>query len=123
MATHGAAHGTAHHGADGHAHAHPTPWLYGKIALVLFALTALEVAAYEVGHRPAAPLHALVEPIVVPILLILSAVKFALVAMFYMHLKQDSRLFTNLFVWPLLIAAALILALVFLAYLWHQATF
>ena len=31
---------------------------------------------------------------------LLSAAKFALVAMFYMHLKQDSRLFTGVFVFP-----------------------
>ena len=38
-------------------------------------------------------------------LLLLSAAKFALVAMFYMHLKQDSKLFTGVFVFPLIIAA------------------
>jgi heme/copper-type cytochrome/quinol oxidase subunit 4 len=45
------------------------------------------------------------------VLLTLSAAKFALVAMFYMHLKQDSRLFTGVFVFPLIIAAVVILAL------------
>ena len=42
-------------------------------------LTALEVGSYEVGRKPTLPLHTLVEPVVVEILLILSAVKFALV--------------------------------------------
>ena len=52
------------------------------------------------------------------ILIILSAAKFALVAMFYMHLKQDSRIFSGLFVFPLIIAAVMIGALLLLfAYL------
>ena len=41
-------------------------------------------------------------------------VKFALVAMFYMHLKQDSRLFSGVFVFPLIIATVIILALIVL---------
>lgn len=114
----------AHSAAPGHDDAHhPSPMMYGKIAIVLFILTFFEVAAYEVGHRPAAILHAVVEPIVVPILLVLSAAKFALVAMFYMHLKQDSKVFSNLFVWPLGLAAALILGLIVLARLWRAASF
>ena len=49
-----------------------------------------------------------------PLLLLLSAAKFALVAMFYMHLKQDHRLFTGVFVFPLIIATVIILALIVL---------
>ena len=114
----------AHSAASGHDDAHhPTPALYVKIGVVLFLLTFFEVAAYEVGHRPAAILHAVVSPIVVPILLVLSAAKFALVAMFYMHLKQDSKVFTNLFVWPIVIAAAVIVGLIVLSRLWIQASF
>lgn len=110
--------------SESHAeHAHPSPGLYVKIGVVLFVLTALEVLAYEIGVRPTMPLHGMVEPIVVPILLILSAAKFALVAMFYMHLKQDSALLSHLFVWPLLIAAALIVALVALHEYWIKTTF
>ena len=116
------AHAMAHGDAQGE-HQHPTPGLYLKVAIVLFVLTALEVLAYEMGHRATMPLHGVVEPIVVPILLVLSAAKFALVAMFYMHLKQDSRIFTNLFVWPIVIAAAIILALIALHEYWIRMTF
>ena len=115
------AHATAGHGPGDHTH--PTPGLYLKVAVVLFALTALEVLAYEVSHRPTWPLHGLVGPVVVPILLILSAIKFAMVAMFYMHLKQDAKLFSNLFVWPLLIAGVIIIGLIVLNLLWHQASY
>ena len=54
-----------------------------------------------------------------PLLLLLSAAKFALVAMFYMHLKQDSKLFSGVFVFPLIIAAFIIIALLVL----HLYTF
>jgi cytochrome c oxidase subunit IV len=53
-------------------------------------------------------------------LLLLSAAKFALVAMFYMHLKQDSKLFSGVFVFPLIIATIIIVSLmVLMAY--HMA--
>lgn len=95
-----------------HEHAHPTASLYFKVGLVLFVLTALEVGLYEItygGH--AGPSAEAIKPFFVPLLLILSAAKFALVAMFYMHLKQDSKLFTGVFVFPLIIAAFIIVAL------------
>jgi caa(3)-type oxidase subunit IV len=101
-----------------HEHAHPGPALYLRVALILFVMTALEVLAFEVSHRAGAPLHGLVKPLLNEILITLSAAKFALVAMFYMHLKQDSRIFAGLFLFPLIIAAVIIVALVLLfAYL------
>jgi caa(3)-type oxidase subunit IV len=101
-----------------HEHAHPKPALYLKVALILFVMTALEVLAFEVSRRSGAPLHDLVQPLLNQILIILSAAKFALVAMFYMHLKQDSKVFSGLFVFPLIIAAVMISALLLLfAYL------
>ena len=101
------------HDANAEAHQHPGPAKYIQIAVVLFTLTALEVLAYEVGHGGALPsLQAAIEPIVVPILLILSAIKFALVAMFYMHLKQDGKLLSGLFVFPIILALAIAAALI-----------
>lgn len=95
-----------------HEHAHPGPALYLRIAVILFVMTALEVLAFEVSHRTGWPLHALVEPLLNPILVILSAAKFALVAMFYMHLKSDGKLLSGIFVFPILLAIALVLALI-----------
>jgi cytochrome c oxidase subunit IV len=98
-----------------HEHAHPTASLYFKVGLVLFVLTALEVGLYEItygGH--AGPSAEAIKPFFVPMLLLLSAAKFALVAMFYMHLKQDSKLFTGVFVFPLTIAAFIVVALMIL---------
>ena len=109
----------AHASVHVEGHAHPTRGLYFKIAVILFVLTALEVAAFEVSRRPGT-LQGIIGPVVVPILLVLSAVKFALVAMFYMHLKQDSKLFSSLFVFPLLIAAFVIIALMILLAYWRM---
>ena len=114
------AHATVEHE---HEAGHPTPGTYAKIGLFLFILTALEVGLYEVtyGEHSGAFGHE-VQPFFIPLLLGLSAIKFALVAMFYMHLKQDNRLFTGVFVFPLIIAAIVILALVALmAYHWAFA--
>ena len=100
--------------------AHPTPGLYLKIALVLFVLTAFEVLAFEAGRGGlGAGLRPIFEPITVVLLIVLSAAKFALVAMFYMHLKQDPRLRANLFIFPLIIAASIIGGLIILFQYWR----
>ena len=83
-------------------HAHPGAREYLAIAVVLTVITAVEVAVFYI---PA------MRPAIVPVLLTLSALKFVLVAMFYMHLKFDHRLFSWLFVVPMALAAAVILAL------------
>jgi cytochrome c oxidase subunit IV len=96
-----------------HDHDHPGPAVYVKIGILLFILTAMEVAVYEIGYNHAeAGFGAVLHPVVIPVLMLLSAFKFALVAMFYMHLKQDSRLFTGVFVFPIFIAAVVIFALI-----------
>ena len=111
---------TAAH-AHGDAHAHPRWQTYTKIAIILFVLTAMEVAAYEVVHRhEPAGFATILEPIVIEVLLLLSAFKFALVAMFYMHLKSDGKLLSSIFGFSLLLAAAIITALLIIfSYLYH----
>jgi cytochrome c oxidase subunit IV len=83
-------------------HHHPGAKEYLAIAVVLTVITAIEVAIFYIPKM---------HSILVPSLLVLSALKFALVAMFYMHLKFDHRLFSWLFVVPMVLAAAVILAL------------
>ncbi|MBM2811711.1 MAG: hypothetical protein HW416_2470 [Chloroflexi bacterium] len=78
------------------AHAHPGARKYIQIAVILTAITALEVAVYYLSG---------LRSILGGILIVLSALKFALVVMFYMHLKFDDRLFTGLFVGGLSAAA------------------
>ena len=78
--------------------AHPGPVEYAKIGLALAIVTAVEVAVYYMDA---------LEVVLVPILLVLSALKFSLVAMWFMHLRFDSRLFSTLFVGGLMLAMAI----------------
>ena len=83
-----------------------TTWrFYLMIGVILTVITAAEVAVFYI---PA--LH----PVMVPILLTLSAGKFALVVMFYMHLRFDSRIFSGVFVAPLCLAILVVIALIVL---------
>jgi cytochrome c oxidase subunit 4 len=93
--------------AMGEVHEHPTWKQYKWVALILTVITIIEVWAYYIPAWVASWTF-------IPSLLIMSAVKFAIVVMFYMHLKYDHKLFRALFVGPLIIAAGTMLALMFL---------
>ena len=82
--------------------AHPTPLTYFKVAMVLSLITAIEVAIFYVNWLSYG---------IIPILTILSVAKFALVAMFYMHLKYDARLFSGMFIGGLTVAVGVTFAL------------
>ena len=83
-------------------HAHPKAREYILVAGILTVLTFIEVMVYYIPS---------LKFMLVPVLLTLSAVKFAIVAAFYMHLKFDHKLFSALFVVPMIIAICVILAL------------
>ena len=69
--------------------AHWSDLKYVKLALALAVVTAIEVAlSYMVDDLGKAFL---------PLLLVLMAIKFFAVVMFFMHLKFDNRLFSLLF--------------------------
>jgi cytochrome c oxidase subunit IV len=103
--SHGAAGGA--HAAAHDAHAHPTWKQYKWVALILTLITVVEVWIYYIPAFVATKLF-------VPSLLIMSAVKFAIVVMFYMHLKYDAKLFRALFTGPLIIAVVTLISLMFL---------
>jgi len=60
---------------------------YIKIALILAAITALEVSTYYVDFGP----------LFLPSLLIMMVVKFVMVVSYFMHLKFDNKIFSFLF--------------------------
>ena len=93
--------------ADAHAH-HPTAATYVKVGVILTAITAVEVAVYYIPSLVA------MRGLFITLLLVMSAVKFAIVVMLYMHLKYDHRLFRAFFVGPLIVAAGTMLGLMFL---------
>ncbi len=74
--------------------------IYWVIGLYLFILTALEIACYYIEDQ--------LGNLAAPTILALSAAKFILVVMFYMHLKYDSKLFTGVFLFPMALAALVI---------------
>ena len=60
---------------------------YIKIALILAAITALEVSTYYVDFGP----------LFLPSLIIMMVVKFFIVVSYFMHLKFDNKLFSLMF--------------------------
>lgn len=81
---------------------HPGTATYLIVAAFLTVLTAMEITAFYV--------HAL-KPVLLPVLLSLSAAKFALVVMFYMHLKFDRWPYSAIFLFQLFFAAVVIVSL------------
>lgn len=81
--------------------AHPQPLEYVQVAIALVVVEVLEVVVYYLDVLGGAAL---------PILMGLTIVQFALVAMWYMHLKFDSRFFSWLFVLGMILAAAVFIA-------------
>ena len=78
---------------------------YALIGLILSVITAVEVAIFYI---PA------LDPVLVPTLLVLSAAKFVIVVLYYMHLKSDSPIFSRVFFGPMGLAVFVIVALLIL---------
>ena len=95
------------HAALGAEHEHPTWSTYWKVALILTLITVVEVWIYYIPAFVASRLF-------VPSLLIMSAVKFVTVILFYMHLRYDHKLFRALFTGPFIIAGFTLIGLMFL---------
>jgi cytochrome c oxidase subunit 4 len=77
------------------AHPHPSALEYAQIGLVLAVVTAIEVGLYYID---------LSHDLLVVLLILLSALKFSLVVLWFMHLKFDNRLLSQLFVGGFLLA-------------------
>ena len=89
--------------------AHPTEAKYIRVALILAVLTAIEVGLYYTKFSEAATNAALI---------ILAAVKFFMVAAYFMHLKFDNKLLRRLFITGFVLAAS-----VYVAYLMTLGVF
>jgi cytochrome c oxidase subunit 4 len=85
---------------------HPSPFKYVMIAVILCAVTALEIGvSYMEGTIP--------DGLIVVLLMVMAVMKFAIVAAYYMHLVTDRRIFRRFFVLGLV--AAVILYLIVLS--------
>jgi len=70
---------------------HPTPIQYVSIAVVLVVITAIEIAtSYLEGSIP--------NGLITVLLLAMAAVKFFLVAFWFMHLRTDQPIFRRFFI-------------------------
>ena len=88
---------------------HPGPRKYVAIAVILAIVTAVEVAIYYI---PA------LFDLIVPLLLAFAVIKFIFVAMYFMHLKFDSKVFRRFFLIGIVLAItifAVVLAIFFAA--------
>jgi cytochrome c oxidase subunit 4 len=79
-----------------HERPHPRDSEYIKIAVILGVITAAEVATYYADMSTA---------LLVTLLIPMMIAKFALVALWFMHLRYDSRVFSAGFVFGLSLAA------------------
>ena len=75
----------------GEIRAHPDPWQYVVVAVVLAVITAVEIAvSYMEGDIP--------DGLIVVLLLAMMVMKFFLVASWFMHLRTDQPVFKRLFI-------------------------
>ena len=86
---------------DATAHAHPGEQTYIKVAIFLAVVTVIEVAIYYIEA---------LDRVLVPALVVLSAVKFVTVVGYFMHLKFDDKKLAGIFGSALLVAMAVFIA-------------
>lgn len=86
---------TPEEGGAEHSRDHPSDLQYVYVALVLAAITLAEVLVYYAES---------LGKLLIVILVVLSAIKFTIVVLWFMHLRFDSKLFRRFFVTGLLLA-------------------
>ncbi len=82
--------------------AHPSDWVYVRVALILAALTAVEVFSY---------FHSVLDwgRVLMPALIVLMVVKFYLIAAYFMHLKFDQKVLRRAFTAGIILALSVYL--------------
>jgi cytochrome c oxidase subunit 4 len=75
-------HATTAHLEEPEEHAHPTEAKYIQIAIILSIITIVEVGLFYLESF---------EGVLVPALILLSAIKFVMVVGYFMHLKFDDK--------------------------------
>ena len=102
-------HETEHHGGG-----HPSLAQYIVIAILLFAITIVEFVIIMdfPGEAEKVISDALGEPSTTILLFLLSGIKFAIVILFYMHLKFDNKFFFWVFIAGMVLAVMVGLSLI-----------
>jgi cytochrome c oxidase subunit 4 len=86
------------------AHEHPSDLAYVKVAIFLAVVTGAEVAMSYVNN--------LSNYVYIPVLMVMMIVKFSVVALWFMHLRFDSRMFRRLFVAGIVLAVCVYMAFI-----------
>lgn len=102
-------HGLSHEGGRPHPEGgehgdHPSDAVYIRIAIILAVVTAVEVALYYIKPKGKG------VDVSNGVLLVLAALKFGIVALYFMHLRFDNRLLRRLFITGLITAIAVYIA-------------
>jgi cytochrome c oxidase subunit IV len=100
------AHGQPHDHVEAGGPAHVGWKKYVVVGVILAVVTALEVAAVEMHLFPPA--------VIIPALMVLTAAKFILVVLYYMHLKMDDAIFGRVFWAPLFLSVLVVIGLILL---------
>jgi heme/copper-type cytochrome/quinol oxidase subunit 4 len=87
---------------------HPTPRQYVQIAVVLALITLLEVLAFYVQRGDLG--FTISRAALILLLIVMMAIKFTLVVLWYMHLRFDSPYYRRFFLAGLLLALSVFLA-------------
>ena len=75
---------------------------YVVVAVILTLVTAMEFSAIYIRE---------LTPILIPLLVVMSAAKFALVVLFFMHLRDEARTLSLIFAGSLAVALGIAIAL------------
>jgi len=109
------------HGDD---HDHPTDQTFWKVGIFLAALTAIEVSTYwwspdrdNLDH----PNLGIDSRITAASLIIMMTIKFITVAMYFMHLKYESKILRRVFFSGLILAVAVYLATLSSFVFWNNS--
>ena len=89
---------------------HPTPLTYFKVAMALVILTLLEVFLFLIEDMSYG---------IIPVLAVLSIGKFILVAMYYMHLRFDHKIFNIMFISGFVLSVGVVFSLMALFRWFH----
>ena len=97
---------TTHGHETEHGGGHPSLGQYIVIAILLFAITIVEFVIIMdfPGEAEKVIAEALGEPSTTILLFLLSGIKFAIVILFYMHLKFDNKFFFWVFIAGMVLA-------------------
>jgi cytochrome c oxidase subunit 4 len=92
-------------------HDHPSDLRYVKVALVLAAITALEVGTYFLDDAS--------TTLLVITLIPMMTIKFLIVTAYFMHLKYDNPLFRRVFFFGLILAVLVFLVMLSTFEFWN----